>query len=68
MQLWCAIIEQMAKEVRKFCDHCEETLAPRTFREHARLYYDARSHIWTKKRKIGDPDELSLDTAEVQVK
>ena len=43
---------------RKFCAHCEESLAPRTFREHARLYYDPNSHSWTKKRKL-DSDELN---------
>lgn len=42
----------MAKEVRKFCTHCEESLAPRTYREHARLYYDTNSHSWTKKRRV----------------
>ena len=42
---------------RKFCVHCEESLAPRTFREHARLHYDPDSHSWSKKRRL-DSDEL----------
>ena len=48
----------MSKEVRKYCGHCEEILAPRTFREHARLYYDINSHTWTKKRRVDVDDEL----------
>lgn len=39
----------MSKEIRKVCPHCEERLAPRTLREHARLFFDARSRTWTKK-------------------
>lgn len=41
----------MAGEIRKYCLHCEESLAPRTYREHVRLYYDSNSHSWTKKKK-----------------
>ena len=44
---------KMAARIRKLCPHCDEILAPRTYREHIRLYYDADSHTWTKKRKTG---------------
>ena len=44
----------MAGVSRKFCEHCEEMLAPRTFREHLRLYYDGESHTWRKRMKRSD--------------
>lgn len=47
----------MSKEMRKVCPHCEERLAPRTLREHARLFFDARSRTWTKKKKISSAIE-----------
>ena len=34
----------------RFCPHCEKKLAPRTFREHMRLFYDASTCTWTKRR------------------
>ena len=48
----------MAGEIRRLCPHCDETLAPRTFREHLRLFYDADSHTWTKKRKVSSTIQL----------
>lgn len=42
--------------VRRFCEHCEETLAPRTFREHCRLFYDTNTSTWTKKMKMNSTD------------
>ena len=64
----------MAGISRKFCAHCEEMVAPRTFREHLRLYYDGESHSWRKRMKRSDsaehvsanescsnPDPLKLD-------
>lgn len=51
----------MAKEVRKFCVHCGESLAQRTFREHARVYYDSISQSWTKKRRTDSDDEQDGD-------
>ena len=41
----------MAGVSRKFCGHCMEMLASRTFREHQRLYFDSESNSWTKKIK-----------------
>ena len=51
---------------RKFCQHCEEYLAPRTFREHLRIFYDGNSHTWTKRRKVyvGDDESLDLSLAD----
>ena len=58
----------MAGEVRKFCMHCEESLAPRTFREHVRLYYDTTSHSWTKKRKRdAESAPVVADNTELEV-
>ena len=51
----------MAGVSRKFCAHCEELLAPRTFREHQRLYYDSESHSWTKKMKKSAADPLTTE-------
>lgn len=51
----------MAGVPRKFCAHCEELLAPRTFREHQRLYYDSESRSWTKKMKKGAADPLTTE-------
>ena len=48
----------MARVPRKFCAHCEEMLAPRTFREHQRLYYDRESHSWTKRMKKNAAEPL----------
>ena len=42
----------MAGLNRKLYIHCGEMLAPRTYREHVRLYYDENSHTWTKRRRI----------------
>lgn len=42
----------MAGLTRKLCIHCGEMLAPRTYREHVRLYYDESSHTWTKRRRV----------------
>ena len=39
---------------RKLCGHCGEKLAARTYREHVRLYYDAVTQSWRKKRKHDD--------------
>ena len=56
----------MAARIRKLCPHCDEILAPRTYREHIRLYYDTDSHTWTKKRKTGCQwNELLPHTAAV---
>ena len=49
-------------EVRRLCPHCEQKLAPRTFREHLRLYYDDSSRTWTKRRKIGSNTELDFES------
>ena len=49
----------MAGVPRKFCAHCEELLAPRTFREHQRLYYDSESHSWTKRMKKSASEPLT---------
>ena len=43
----------MAGKTRRHCPHCDQKLAPRTFREHLRLYYDDSSRTWTKRRKVG---------------
>lgn len=51
----------MAGVPRKFCAHCEELLAPRTFREHQRLYYDSMSHSWTKKMKKSAAEPLTTE-------
>ena len=53
----------MSGNTRRFCPHCEETLASRTFREHLRLYYDADSHTWTKRRRV----DLSNDADQQQL-
>lgn len=47
---------------RKFCPHCGQTLAPRTFREHHRLFYDAVSCTWTKKRRVNSHDEQAVES------
>ena len=56
----------MAGVPRKFCAHCEELLAPRTFREHQRLYYDSESHSWTKKMKKSAEDPITTEDSSCQ--
>ena len=56
----------MSGELRKVCPHCEERLALRTFREHTRLFFDARTHTWTKKRKVGPTIENETTARNVE--
>lgn len=59
-----------AESFRKFqfCPHCEQTLAPKTYREHFRLFHDTTSRVWTKpckRRRVGsnglDPESPSSE-------
>ena len=45
----------------RFCPHCMEKLAPRTHREHLRLFYDANSHTWTKKMRLDQGLEVNME-------
>ena len=47
--------------IYRFCPHCMEKLAPRTHREHLRLFYDANSHTWTKKMRLDPGLEVNLE-------
>lgn len=51
----------MASETRRYCPHCDQRLAPRTFREHLRLYYDDSSRTWTKRRKVSFNAEADFE-------
>lgn len=51
----------MAGETRRYCPHCDQRLAPRTFREHLRLYYDDSSRTWMKRRKVGFDAEADFE-------
>ena len=45
-------------ETRHFCPHCEENVSLSTIHRHKQLYYNARSHTWTKSTG----DEVSSDS------
>ena len=47
----------MSQELRKVCPHCGERLAPRTLREHTRLFFNASSRTWLKKRRVASSTE-----------
>lgn len=51
----------MSREMRRVCPHCEERLAPRTLREHMRLFFDARSRTWTKRSKTSSANEGDVE-------
>ena len=39
-------------ETRHFCPHCEETVSLSTIHRHKQLYYDERTHSWTKSTQV----------------
>ena len=38
----------MSLRKRKFCEHCQEYVSPRTYRQHLDLYYNKQKEEWQK--------------------
>ena len=44
----------MPSTKRKFCEHCQDYVSSRTYRQHFDLYYDKESGEWRKQESSGE--------------
>ena len=49
----------------RYCDHCEEFVAARTFLRHKETYYDEHTRIWSKDSgpvpSTSEEDEINFE-------
>ena len=54
------------RKKRKYCDHCNEYIDQRTFRDHRKTYYDAVTKTWQKNsNNISDDKSINFQITEV---
>ena len=54
----------MSSNKRKFCEHCQDFVSTRTYRQHLDLYYNKESGQWNIREEASDEersDPVDLD-------
>lgn len=58
--------ERPSAKRRRVCEHCSKEVNIKIYKEHKRLYYDARSRSWVKEEQDASSSEItSIDECDV---